>query len=42
MKLRLRIQAIFDAIVEVLQEITTNGNVKTENLKENTNDTDLG
>lgn len=28
-----RIQAVLDAIAEVLEEMTTNGNVKTENLK---------
>jgi len=33
MQFRPRIQAAIDAIVEVLQEITTNGNVKTENLE---------
>ena len=33
MQFRPRIQAAIDAIVEVLQEMTTNGNVKTENLK---------
>ena len=33
MQFRPRIQAAIDAIVEVLQEITTNGNVKTQNLE---------
>jgi len=33
MQFRPRIQAAIDAIAEVLQEITTNGNVKTENLE---------
>ena len=33
MQIQPRIQAVLDAIAEVLQEITTNGNVKSENLK---------
>ncbi len=33
MQVQPRIQAVLDAIAEVLQEITTNGNVKSENLK---------
>ena len=33
MKVQPRIQAVLDAIAEVLEEMTTNGNVKTENLK---------
>lgn len=33
MKIQPSIQAVLDAITEVIEEITTNGNVKTDNLK---------
>jgi len=33
MQIQPRIQAVLDAIAEVLEKMTTNGNVKTENLK---------